>query len=367
MAELGDIHGHWRGTEGRVLWRLASVLRGHEEQVRHVVFSPDGAFLAAASLDGTIRVWKVAEATLVRTLRDEESPRPALGIVLPPRISFSPDGTLLAASIGNGLVRIYDEHGARVATLTADAWYATDVTFSPSGKHLVTGDRDGKVTFWDIESRSRIWQFEASSRTSLEVQVASHPAIRSLVFSPNGRYLLIVSETAHGMVHLRRIDEGTLSSDWIGAVVEHGHGPSEPTFSSDGSLFAVGIYDETCSRMFETTTLREVSSFCPPDDIPVGVSFAPNGHLLAVAGGRRGIVWMWDAEYLEVVGRIASHSDGWGKGSPAWKIGAVAFSRAGNHLAVAGMDIPEGASTEERYHGPVDWTVKIWDVMVSRI
>ena len=45
------------------------VLRGHDEDVTDVAFSPDGALLAAASARGTVTVWEVPSGRVLRTLR----------------------------------------------------------------------------------------------------------------------------------------------------------------------------------------------------------------------------------------------------------------------------------------------------------
>ena len=49
-------------------YTLEKCLLGHEKSISSVKFSPDGKYLASASADKTIQIWRVKDFTLHRTL-----------------------------------------------------------------------------------------------------------------------------------------------------------------------------------------------------------------------------------------------------------------------------------------------------------
>jgi hypothetical protein len=67
-----------------VLAKCVRTLEGHTLGVRGVAFSPDGALLTLASLDKTVRLWRVPDGALVRALEGHASAVRG--------VAFSPDG-----------------------------------------------------------------------------------------------------------------------------------------------------------------------------------------------------------------------------------------------------------------------------------
>jgi WD40 repeat protein len=74
--------------------------RGHTKRVNCIEFSPDGARLASASQDGTLRVWDAATRAELRALH------PRLGSLH--WVTFAPDGLTVAYSSARGDIGLLD-------------------------------------------------------------------------------------------------------------------------------------------------------------------------------------------------------------------------------------------------------------------
>ncbi len=137
---------------------------GHSDHVTDLLFSDQGKILLSASLDGTIRVWHVAQKdnpVPVSTIRGVaskvvdliefpslEDTRGVFGRIH--AIALSADSTYLAAAASSRtrlynlrrqrMVGVFGQHSARI----------TDLTFSPDGKYLASASRDGTILIYDM-------------------------------------------------------------------------------------------------------------------------------------------------------------------------------------------------------------------------
>jgi WD40 repeat protein len=84
-------------------WQVIRTFEGHTDGATSVAFSPDGRLLASGSYDETIRLWEVATGSPVRTLRGHTDP------VL--SMAFSPDGKLLASGSWDGTIKLWNVAG----------------------------------------------------------------------------------------------------------------------------------------------------------------------------------------------------------------------------------------------------------------
>ena len=136
----------------------------HGANVMNARFSPDGKFIATASVTASAKIWNASNGSEVSAF-DGHTDRVN-------NVEFSPDGTrLLTTSIDN-IVRVWDpdvSNSRELVQFTRDAklLYAT---WSPNGKKIVTCWGDGAVQLlaafpWqdtgkdeDLKARIQTWR-----------------------------------------------------------------------------------------------------------------------------------------------------------------------------------------------------------------
>ncbi|GAA5867212.1 hypothetical protein JCM8547_003120 [Rhodosporidiobolus lusitaniae] len=150
------------GSEDRVvrIWtlahkRISQVFSGHKSEIYSLAFSPDGRRLVSGSGDKTARMWDLETGTCVFSLAIEDITIAENGPVDAgvTSVVFSPDGKFLAAGSLDTVVRIWDaETGILLDKLKGHKDSVYSVAFSPDGKFLVSGSLDKTLKMFDVGS-----------------------------------------------------------------------------------------------------------------------------------------------------------------------------------------------------------------------
>jgi WD40 repeat protein/serine/threonine protein kinase len=304
-------------------------LRGHTLFCHGLAASADGARLASAGKDGTIRIWDG------RDLDGRDEPK----CITHEHghevwsVEFSPDGHYLASgSWGERNVRVWDRHGDSLLgtfTLAPDTMNLFHIGFSPDGKRLATAAAS-------LKAQTVINVLDSATGRQLADEIRDEKSIRFFVtFDPSGRYLLW--EGPKHTVQVRDAETGKV----VGVAGQHKLQIWGMAFSPDGTRLATASNDGTV-RVWAWDPAHLAPEPQPQLALPVRVdgygnrvAFSPDGRYLAT-GGEGASVQIWNATTGKVEHTLSGHTG---------DVFALAFSRDGRWLATAGEDT----------------TVRIWD------
>ncbi|KAJ7832067.1 WD40-repeat-containing domain protein, partial [Mycena olivaceomarginata] len=114
--------------------------------ITSVAISPNGARVAAGSLDALVRVWDVRTGTLVRRLRGHGDSVYSVAF-MPETAHSAPRGTGLVSGGLDRTVRGWD-----LGLLEPSTDYVLSVAVSHDGEWVVSGSKDRGVQFWDAKT-----------------------------------------------------------------------------------------------------------------------------------------------------------------------------------------------------------------------
>jgi len=350
-------------------------------EISAVAFSANGKYLAAGGSDGNIWFWDIKDIERDRFLTKTRS-----GVGKVTQIFFSPDSQRLIART-SGDTRSWD-----VAQMLDVPVFESDhkgsnpkintVAFSPDGKQLAVGDRNLEIRLWDMRARvgtplsvrkaglgrrdeagvpeGMVWEIEYSpdgkilaaavcnkvllydpfnekvERRMLPVRDPSSPvcekhSIRSLSFSPDGKFIAIGKED--GEVSLIDVNTGEVKQHYAGHAKARQPVMIESiAFSPNGKIFASGDRDGNvklwdASTGHETKTTPIATFTTSGQALALALRFSHDGKMLAASGGSA--IGLWDTSSWRHLGDLKGHSD---------SVNSVVFSHDDRRIFTGGKD-----------------------------
>lgn len=276
--------------------------RGHQGEVRSVVFSGDGCRALSGSLDRMLRLWDVQTGRELR--RFDGHSNGVWGVAL------SPDGRRALSASWDMTVRLWDAETGKELRRFDHPGLVWSVAFSPDGAQALSACHDRLVRLWDLETGKELRRFEG------------HPGpVRTVTFSANGHHALSGCEGSG--VCVWDVSSGKLLRRLVGhtAVV------LGVAFSPDGRSALSGGGDRTM-RLWDLESGKQLRLFTGHDSNVESVAFSPDGRHALSAGADRTLS-LWDVGTGQEVRLFLGHAAG---------VVGVAVAPDGRHALSASQD-----------------------------
>jgi WD40 repeat protein len=200
------------GYDGRLLWwdidarKPIRAVAAHTKWIRKVAISPDGKTLASVADDMVCRLWDVAGGKMLHELRGHQEQTPHHYPSMLFACTFSPDGRFVATADKVGHLVVWETASGKPAkTLEAPGMYTWDpvqrkhsiggvrsLAFSPDGKYLACGgiSKIGNIDHLDGKARLELFDWQKGEKTHEYTDDKYKGLIEHLAFHPKGDWLL---------------------------------------------------------------------------------------------------------------------------------------------------------------------------------
>jgi WD40 repeat protein len=321
LGEFSEIFQLEAGNKHRFLanqTRVASILASTpklvqmlflEGRLTSVAFSSDGKKLLSLAKYKSAQIHDLTSGGQLSSLNARNAALAAL----------SPDDQLAVIADENGWASLWNPSSGKTERLDHPA-NVLCARFSPTGRLIATGCKDGIVRIWD-----------AASRKLRSAKPGHSATIRSVAFSADEH--LLVSTSADGMVRLWDVATG----EPIGPIMRHPPWVGDAAFSPDATTLVTGGHDGW-ARLWRIPSGEELPTLMQHEDVLTTVAYSPDGAIILTASNDS-TVRLWNAKNGMPLSQnhVLRHSSG---------------------VLSAGFD-PDGRRIAS---GCADGTIRIWDL-----
>lgn len=296
------------------------VCLGHTSRITSIAWSPNGAYLASACYDKTVRLWQAANGKHIFIYREHSARVNA--------VSWSPDSKYLATASDDHTVQIWEATtGRAVLPAYTHSGPVSTVSWSPDGTLIASAGTDKGIHVWDAQTHIALPSTPYRDHTDKINVVAWSPDSRALASAGKDTRLSLWEPLK---IQQKRSFFNSLFFPNQGHKTLFGHGgqiytlawsPDGTRIASATSVYGVNIWDVFAERITCTFGPRSAT-------IKNSVAWSPDGKYLAI-GGNDKTVHIYNVSLQKEAFTYSGH---------AGFVMSVAWSPDGTRIASAGVD-----------------------------
>ena len=260
------------------------IITGHEDWVTSTAILSDGQRAISASLDGSLRIWDLANGQELMAIPAHEG-----GVSV---VCLMPGGLNAVSAGWDGMVRVWNlASGQQVRSMKAHLEPVGALVLTPDGKQAITGADDRLIRVWDLETGEM--QMELIGHSDL---------VRALALTPDGATL--VSGSWDYTLRLWDMETGKL----LHILTGHDGWVRSVAVSPDGYFALSGAWDRTVRvwDLWTGETVRMAAGFRAP---VFSLAVTADNRML-ITGGGDGTVGLRDFQTMEEIRALAGHTGG---------------------------------------------------------